>query len=110
MLFRSAEIWRIHIARRQRDPQAFDPAALVRQSDGFTGAEIEQAFIDALYAAYDAGRNVCREDVLEALRRTVPLSVTMAEDIRALRQWAAKRTRSAAGDPAEVPTGRRIAA
>lgn len=105
-----AEIWRIHIARRQRDPQAFDPAALVRQSDGFTGAEIEQAFIDALYAAYDAGRDVCREDVLEALRRTVPLSVTMAEDIRALRQWAAKRTRSAAGDPAEVPTGRRIAA
>lgn len=105
-----AEIWRIHIARRRRDPQALDPAALVRQSDGFTGAEIEQAFIDALYMAYDAGRDVCREDVLEALRRTVPLSVTMAEDIRALRQWASKRARSASGDPVEARTARRIAA
>ena len=105
-----AEIWRIHVARRNRDPEAFDLAPLVRHSDGFTGSEIEQAFVDALYAAYDAGREVCQEDVCEALKRTVPLSVTMAEDIRALRQWAAKRTRSASAEPVEVPAARRIAA
>ena len=105
-----ADIWRIHIARRKRDPELFDLAALVRQTDGFTGSEIEQAFVDALYAAYDAGREVGQDDVIEALRRSVPLSVTMAEDIRALRQWASKRARSAAGDPAEVSTARRIAA
>lgn len=105
-----ADIWRIHIARRKRDPEAFDLAALVRQTDGFTGSEIEQAFIDALYAAYDAGREVGQEDVAEALRRSVPLSVTMAEDTRALRQWASKRARSASGDPVEVSTSRRIAA
>jgi SpoVK/Ycf46/Vps4 family AAA+-type ATPase len=105
-----ADIWRIHIARRKRDPELFDLTALVRQTDGFTGSEIEQAFVDALYAAYDAGREVRQDDVAEALRRSVPLSVTMAEDIRALRQWASKRARSAAADPAEVSTARRIAA
>lgn len=105
-----AEIWRIHIAKRKRDPAAFDIAALVRQSSGFTGSEIEQAFVDALYAAYEGRREVSQQDVCESLRRTVPLSVTMAEDIRALRQWAEKRTRSAAGEPAEAPAGRRIAA
>jgi len=103
-------IWRIHIARRRRDPAAFDIGDLVSRSDGFTGAEIEQAFIDALYAAYEAGREVGQGDIGEALRRTVPLSVTMAEDIRALRQWAARRTRTAAGTPAAAPASRQIAA
>jgi SpoVK/Ycf46/Vps4 family AAA+-type ATPase len=104
-----AEIWRIHIAKRKRDPAVFDIPALVCQSSGFTGSEIEQAFIDALYAAYETRREVSQQDVCESLRRTVPLSVTMAEDIRALRQWAEKRTRSAAGDAAEEQTARRIA-
>jgi len=103
-------IWRIHIARRRRDPAVFDIGDLVSRSDGFTGAEIEQAFVDALYAAYEAGREVGQGDIGEALRRTVPLSVTMAEDIRALRQWAARRTRPAAGTSAAAPASRQIAA
>ena len=103
-------IWRIHIAKRGRDPETFAPKTLGRHSEGFTGSEIEQAFIDALFTAYDAGREVSPEDVTESLRRTVPLSVTMSEDIQALRKWASKRARSASGDAGEGSTARRIAA
>jgi len=71
---------------------------LTEFSDGFTGSEIEQAVIDALYDAFDAGDDLGTTAIIEAIQRTVPLSVTMAEGTNAMRQWAKHRARDASGD------------
>jgi SpoVK/Ycf46/Vps4 family AAA+-type ATPase len=89
------EIFVIHLGRRKRDPKEFDLDRLAAESDGFSGAEIEQAVISGLYAAFEEGREITTEDVLTALRQTVPLSVTMREEIGMVRRWAKGRARPA---------------
>jgi SpoVK/Ycf46/Vps4 family AAA+-type ATPase len=101
-------IWRIQIERHGRDRGHYDTLALAK-SEGFTGAEIEQAFIDALYAAFAAGREPTMPDILKALADTVPLSKLMAEQIAGLRKWAVGRCRMATS-PVQEPRGRKIAA
>ena len=104
-------IWEIHIGARDRDPAGFDLAALAELSRGFTGSEIEQAVIDALFTCFDAGNDLTDEALTDAVVRTVPLSTTMAEQIRALRDWASNRARSASGrDGSDGERTRRIAA
>jgi SpoVK/Ycf46/Vps4 family AAA+-type ATPase len=90
-----AEIFRIHLARRGRDPQLFDVDALAARSENFSGAEIEQAVISALYDAFYAKIELTTAHVLEALRQTVPLAKTMDEQINRLRSWAEGRARYA---------------
>jgi SpoVK/Ycf46/Vps4 family AAA+-type ATPase len=85
------EIFRIHIARRKRDPATFDLAALAAAADGFSGAEIEQAVVAALYTAFSASTELQTSHIVEELRATRPLSVTRAEAIAELRAWAAER-------------------
>lgn len=105
-------IWRIHIARRQRDPEGLDVPAFVKLTDGFTGSEIEQAVIDAMFDCFDAGTELTTQAVTRAVDRTVPLSVTMAEQIKAMRQWAKHRARAAADtvSPVRPRPGRKLAA
>ena len=91
------EIFRIHIERRGRNPEAFDLPAMVSQSDGFSGAEIEEAVISALYDAFYNGEELSTAAILSALAQTVPLSRTMDESIARLREWAAGRARNASG-------------
>src|SRR5690625_3447755 len=57
-------------------------------SEGFIGAEIEQAVITGLFEAYSNDRSLLSEDIEKAIKQTVPLSVTQAEEIRSLREWA----------------------
>jgi hypothetical protein len=64
-------------------------------TEGFSGAEIEQAVIAALYEAFFADRGLTREDLFRAIRETVPLSVTQKEQILQLRSWAENRAVSA---------------
>jgi SpoVK/Ycf46/Vps4 family AAA+-type ATPase len=90
------EIFRIHLAKRKRDPSGFDVASFAASSDGFSGAEIEQAIVSALFAAFAAGTDLTDHLVIEALKSSVPISVTMAEQIADLRAWAQKRARPAA--------------
>lgn len=92
------EIFRIHLARRGRDPGGYRIEDLAAASIEYSGAEIEQAVISALYDAYDGGRELTSEDVLEAMRQTVCLARTMDEPIRRLREWARGRARHASGD------------
>jgi SpoVK/Ycf46/Vps4 family AAA+-type ATPase len=94
-----AEIFRIHLARRGRDPEQFDLAALAAQSEGYSGAEIEQAVISGLFEAFAQKSELTPGHVREALRQAVPLSKTMSEQITALRQWAEGRARNASGRP-----------
>lgn len=91
------DIWRIHLLKRNRDPQAFDLSTLAMASDGLSGAEIEQALIDGLYEAFDRNRPLAMEDLLLVLQQTVPLSTMMQEEIQALRNWAQQRARPASG-------------
>ena len=84
-------IFAIHLEKRNRDPAGFDLAALADASEGFSGAEIEQAIVGALYAAFGAGRDLIEQDIVNELEETRPLSVTMAEKVAHLRAWAANR-------------------
>ncbi|MFN3651699.1 MAG: AAA family ATPase [Armatimonadota bacterium] len=91
-----AEIFRVHLQRRRRDPAAFDLAELAERTEGFTGAEIEQIVHEALFAAYHEDRRPLRqEDLLAAAAHVIPLSVTMKESLTAMRNWAATRARRA---------------
>lgn len=83
------EIFAIHLRKRRFDPAKFDLKSLAARSDGFSGAEIEQAIVAARYAADDA---VATSHILAELGQTKPLSVVMAEPIAALRHWAKART------------------
>ncbi len=103
------DIFRIHLTKRHRDADSFDLEALARASAGFSGAEIEQAVISALYDAFDQDRKLTQEDLLNNLHNTVPLSETRKEDIDALREWAQNRARAASVHAVEeVATGRKI--
>jgi ATP-dependent 26S proteasome regulatory subunit len=89
------EIFRIHLAKRGRDPAAFDPAACAAASPHLSGAEIEESINSALYDAFHEGGEVTTEHILAALAQTVPLAKTMDEQISRLRQWAEGRARNA---------------
>ena len=89
------EIFRIHIARRQRPVEQFDLAALAAASQDFSGAEIEEAINSALYDAFYEQRDITTESVLATLSQTVPLARTMDEQINRLRSWAEGRARNA---------------
>jgi ATP-dependent 26S proteasome regulatory subunit len=89
------EIFAIHLQRRRRDPFAFKLDQLANQSEGFSGAEIEQAIIDALYHAFAEGKELEDGHLEHAMAETMPLSRTMHEDIARLRGWAKTRTRPA---------------
>lgn len=90
-----AEILRIHVRRRKRDASRFDLTALAAASEGFSGAELEQAIVAALHAAFSRKRDLSTDLILEELRSTRPLSVLRREEVDALRTWAAGRTVSA---------------
>jgi hypothetical protein len=90
-----AEIFRIHLSKRNRKPEAFDLEALVAASPDFSGAEIEEAVISALYDAFYARQELATAHVVTALSQTVPLAKTMAEKIAAQRNWATGRARNA---------------
>jgi len=89
------EIFAIHLRKRKRDPQQFDLDQLAVATEGFSGAEIEQAVISGLLAAFEQERDVTTDDLLTAIKQTVPLSVTMREDIDMVRHWAKGRARPA---------------
>ncbi|HPO58481.1 MAG TPA: AAA family ATPase, partial [Anaerolineaceae bacterium] len=82
------EIFSVHLTKRGRLPQDYDLDRLAARSEGYVGAEIEQAIIDAMYLGFNDGmREFTTEDILYALDRQVPLSVSQRETIAALRSW-----------------------
>src|SRR4030095_5721792 len=97
-----AQIFEIHLARRNRPPAEFDVAALAESSKDFSGAEIEEAVISAMYDAFYAQREVTTADVLTAIQQTVPLARTMDEQINRLRSWASGRARAASATHADA--------
>lgn len=90
-----AAIFTIHITKRKRKIENFNLSELVNLSDGFSGAEIEQAIISAMYDAFYENRDLEHFDIVNALKETIPLSKTMSEKIEYLREWAKLRARPA---------------
>jgi SpoVK/Ycf46/Vps4 family AAA+-type ATPase len=86
------DIFAIHLRKRSRSPDLFDLEMLARSSDGFSGAEIEQAIVSALYRCAAEQCELTTQHLLHEIAITSPLSVVMAEKIEQLRQWAAERT------------------
>ena len=86
------EIFSIHLRRRNQSPSAFDLDALATASEGFSGAEIEQAIVSALYTAQSSDTKISTSLIEEEVERTQPLSVVMSEKIDYLRSWAEGRT------------------
>jgi hypothetical protein len=86
-----AAIFALHLKRRNLDVAAFDPDALAQASEGFSGAEIEQAIVSALYDASGNGAALDQSTLVHALQTTRPLSVLMHEQVEALRAWAKGR-------------------
>jgi ATP-dependent 26S proteasome regulatory subunit len=89
-------LFALHLKKRGRDTAAFDLSNLAAASEGFSGAEIEQATMAGLFTAFDQKQQLTTEILLAELRGTQPLSVTRAEDIQAIREWA--RTRAVSAD------------
>ena len=103
-------IWGIQIRKYGRNPVDFDLVQLARAAEGLTGSEIESAFADALFLAFDRDREPGDLDVAQILTEFVPLSKLMAEQITGLRQWAKGRARLATSCHSTEPRLRQIAA
>jgi SpoVK/Ycf46/Vps4 family AAA+-type ATPase len=82
------DIFKIHLKKRQRDPKDFDLDILADVSEGFSGSEIEQAIVSALHEAYADKKELNTDRILSIFRVSPPLSVTLAEQVESLRNWA----------------------
>jgi AAA+ superfamily predicted ATPase len=97
-----AEILRIHLAKRQRDPAQVDLSQVAALSRGFGGAELEEAIKRAIRRAWVEGaRAITTEDLIAEIQAMTPLSVTMREQIEAMRRWAHGRAMRASDEQEE---------
>lgn len=94
----------IHLTKRKKKPDYFDLPELVRESQGYSGAEIEEAIESALSNAFDQDmRELTTEDIVQAFNESIPLSTSRKEQIENLRKWAEERARNASGQQVLVP-------
>ena len=84
------EIFRIHMEKRQLDPADFDLAQLSERASGFSGAEIEQVVVSAMYSAAAAEDTLTQAELEASIAGTNRLSIVMREDVASLRVWAAE--------------------
>jgi SpoVK/Ycf46/Vps4 family AAA+-type ATPase len=84
-------IFAIHLSRHKQDSAKFDMAQLAAASEGFSGAEIEQAVTSGLYSAFAQKCALSTDLLVKEIASTFPLSVTMREKVESLRQWAHER-------------------
>jgi SpoVK/Ycf46/Vps4 family AAA+-type ATPase len=87
------EIFKIHLQKRDRDPSLFDLDELANLTKGYSGAEIEQIIISALYDAFDENDEINDQRLHHTISDIIPLSQTMKEELTKLRDWAKSRAR-----------------
>ena len=105
-----AQIWELHVRKHIHAAPHHAGfifgdvlrADLVLATEGFSGAEIEQAVIAGLFDAFSERRHITGDDLRLAVERSVPLSVTQAESLAALRAWAGERAVSASDNRVET--------
>ncbi|MFT5587372.1 MAG: hypothetical protein ACI9VR_004981 [Cognaticolwellia sp.] len=91
-------ILEIHLRRRKRNPEDFDLYQAAEETEKYSGAELEQVIIEAMFNAFAEGRELNNRDLTRVIRDTVPLAVTMDDRLKELREWAGPRTRPASQD------------
>lgn len=85
------DIIKIHIKKYGRDISKFKSLKdCVKESEGFTGAELEEAVISGLYSAFDDGRELTSQDILNSIKNTNPISKTREKDLSEMIDWATK--------------------
>ncbi len=87
-----AQLFRIHLQRRQLDAAQFDVVALAAATENFTGAEIEAAVVLAHYLCASRQSRPTVADLLATIRATQPAAVQSADEVARLREWAKDRT------------------
>lgn len=85
------EVFRIHLISRDKNPDSFDLDSLAKNTEGLTGAEIEQAVVSALFESFSKQKDLDDKELIIAASSIVPLSTTMREDISKLERWASNR-------------------
>ena len=88
-------IWEIQIAKYNRDAAEYDLVALAKATDGLTGSEIEQVFVEALFWGFEQEKEPTDLTIAQVLTEFVPLSKLMAEHISQMRTWAKGRAKQA---------------
>ena len=88
-------IFKIHLEKRRRKPTDFDLETLAKVTRGFSGAEIEEIVVSALYDAFDSGGDLAQTILESNCKGMIPLSQTMEEEIKKIREWAKLRARRA---------------
>lgn len=92
-------IFKVHIRRAGRDPDNFDLDALVKETVGFVGREVERAVKAGVSLAFESGaEDVTTAHILTVIEETVPMSYSMTEQIEEMREWA-DRARPASSEP-----------
>lgn len=89
------QIFAIHLKKNRCDPARFDLVFLSKATKGWNGAEIEQAVVSSVVDAYSDSRPLTEEDLHRVISSTVPLAVTMEEQIKGIRSWAHDRALNA---------------
>lgn len=85
------EIIKIHLKRFKRDYNKFDISKIAEACEEFSGAEIEESIKEALFNAFDEDKEITTEHIIEAMKKTYPISKTMKENISDMRRWAKAR-------------------
>ena len=93
------EIFRIHLRKRHRDPEAFDVALLAENTDQWTGSEIEANIEDAMFSAFDKDEEVTTAHILQSIKETVPMASRNREELKAIREWVDTRARRVSSPP-----------
>jgi hypothetical protein len=86
------DIFSIHLRKRGHSPERFNLHTVAAAAEGFSGSEIEQAIVAAMYSSYAEERELSEADLLNEIRQTKPLSIVMGEKVQELRAWAVDRT------------------
>jgi SpoVK/Ycf46/Vps4 family AAA+-type ATPase len=89
------EILKIHLEKRKRIPESFDLEKIARETHGFSGSEIEEVIVSGLYDAFNQDEELKQEHLEQVIKTMIPLSQTMEEQIRGIRDWAKLRARRA---------------
>jgi SpoVK/Ycf46/Vps4 family AAA+-type ATPase len=92
------KIFRIHLKKKKRKVDQFDLPKIVACTQGFSGSEIEQAIISALFDCFEDGRDIDTEALVNSCKEIIPLSYQMKELIDGMRDWAKSRARKASLD------------
>ncbi len=85
------QIFQIHLRDRGKDPTLFDLSSLAKNSEGLSGAEIEQAVISAMFDSFSKEKEIDNTSLVIATSSIIPLSTTMREEISKLERWASDR-------------------